>query len=494
MTGYRGDDRRRSTALVPEIDALRLGCSAFAICFVGVVGMAFVGTYQGPVSNELATAVAAVAATLLGCVAIACALLYRISRDQRAVHVSGIAVLVGAGTLVSATVSHHSAAWAAAAAIATITATWNFAALVTVPEVDTTTAWWKLVTPPFVAFALTFVVCGLLWQVSLTSARAIELVGWVVCLAWAGLRLGETPRHLQAWLGLFGLGVILAAAIDLPSTPASTLLSTIEITLIAALSLIGVMIEVRRAYAAQQRGLVTALADTAMATMRAQSIDETREERLHEARAALAGIGAAAVSIARYRDLLEPHQFDELSDGLVHEVSRLRTLIEDDAIESVDDAADGAVDVAAALTPVVACARAMGMQVRFDADPNVVAASSARVVAQVATELISNAERHAPGSVVEVAAISRGDEVWITVSDRGPGIDPQSCERIFERGVSTGGTGLGLYVVRSQLTPIGGRISAMPRYGGGAKFIVRLPAAASETPGSPSTDARSLIG
>ncbi len=52
-------------------------------------------------------------------------------------------------------------------------------------------------------------------------------------------------------------------------------------------------------------------------------------------------------------------------------------------------------------------------------------------------------------------------------------------ERIFEPDFTRkpGGTGLGLAVVRQTVLAHGGRVSARPRPGGGAEFIVQLPGA-----------------
>ncbi len=104
--------------------------------------------------------------------------------------------------------------------------------------------------------------------------------------------------------------------------------------------------------------------------------------------------------------------------------------------------------------------------------------TSANVIAQTVTSLLGNAKRHASGSRISIGGAHDDGEVVITVDDDGPGLAVADCERIFERGVSTNdGSGLGLYVARSQLAAIGGGISAEPRNGGGARFTIRLPGA-----------------
>ena len=83
------------------------------------------------------------------------------------------------------------------------------------------------------------------------------------------------------------------------------------------------------------------------------------------------------------------------------------------------------------------------------------------------THLLDNAVRYSPdGGTVTVAARPRGEAVEISVADEGVGIPLAEQERIFRkfyRGeggarAGTGGTGLGLFIVRGLVTAMGGRI------------------------------------
>ncbi|MBI4538595.1 MAG: HAMP domain-containing histidine kinase [Gemmatimonadetes bacterium] len=66
--------------------------------------------------------------------------------------------------------------------------------------------------------------------------------------------------------------------------------------------------------------------------------------------------------------------------------------------------------------------------------------------------------------------------VEVRVADRGPGLDPEIIDRIWEPGFTTKsrGTGLGLALVRQTIRAQGGDVSARNREGGGAEFIVHL--------------------
>ena len=77
--------------------------------------------------------------------------------------------------------------------------------------------------------------------------------------------------------------------------------------------------------------------------------------------------------------------------------------------------------------------------------------------------------------------------VEATVTDTGPGIAPESLDRIFERFYradahsaarsrgSSGGTGLGLAIARDLVRAQGGEVSAENAEGGGARFTLSVP-------------------
>lgn len=82
------------------------------------------------------------------------------------------------------------------------------------------------------------------------------------------------------------------------------------------------------------------------------------------------------------------------------------------------------------------------------------------------------------GGAIEVSVNADQDGgVEIVVADNGTGIPDELAERIFEPDFTRkrGGTGLGLAVVRQTVAAHGGRVSAHPRDGGGAEFVVWLP-------------------
>ena len=107
----------------------------------------------------------------------------------------------------------------------------------------------------------------------------------------------------------------------------------------------------------------------------------------------------------------------------------------------------------------------------------------ARLLRRVVRNLLENARRYGQGEIV-LSVRHEGDRAVMRVSDRGPGVPPELRERIFEPfyrlpGASErdGGVGLGLALVRSIAQRHAGTVHCEGREGGGAVFVVTLPAA-----------------
>jgi two-component system sensor histidine kinase HydH len=106
---------------------------------------------------------------------------------------------------------------------------------------------------------------------------------------------------------------------------------------------------------------------------------------------------------------------------------------------------------------------------------------------QVLINLVLNAVAATPqGGEVRISAGEDERQVWVTVDDTGPGVPVTLRDRIFEPFFTTKaqGSGLGLSIVHSIVTQHGGTLEVADAPGGGARFLVRLPKAAS-VPGPP---------
>ncbi len=103
---------------------------------------------------------------------------------------------------------------------------------------------------------------------------------------------------------------------------------------------------------------------------------------------------------------------------------------------------------------------------------------------QVVANLLTNARVHTPaGTPVRVSVGVNDGRALLEVADEGPGMDPATLARVFERffradpsrARAGGGTGLGLAIVAAIAEAHGGRAVADSRLGEGTTFVVELP-------------------
>ncbi|WP_407886337.1 sensor histidine kinase [Scytonema sp. NUACC26] len=101
------------------------------------------------------------------------------------------------------------------------------------------------------------------------------------------------------------------------------------------------------------------------------------------------------------------------------------------------------------------------------------------------TNLVANALHYTSnGGKIEIAGNLTGSYILVKVQDTGVGIAPENLEKIFERfwrsdssrSYHSGGSGLGLSIVRAIVQNHGGSIAVTSELGVGSCFTVRLPA------------------
>ena len=126
--------------------------------------------------------------------------------------------------------------------------------------------------------------------------------------------------------------------------------------------------------------------------------------------------------------------------------------------------------------------------VRPDAPEPIVCAGDSDRLRQVLANLTRNAIVHTPHDTpIELTARGAGDRVVVQVIDHGPGIAPETADRVFERFARVdasrsrdrGGSGLGLAIVRAIVAAHGGEVWISTTPGGGATVTVTLPVGSS---------------
>jgi two-component system phosphate regulon sensor histidine kinase PhoR len=107
-----------------------------------------------------------------------------------------------------------------------------------------------------------------------------------------------------------------------------------------------------------------------------------------------------------------------------------------------------------------------------------------RRLEQILINLVDNAVKFTPdGGRVTIAAASRPAVTEISVADTGPGIPPESQEKVFNRffrvdparSRAAGGTGLGLAIVKHLVRLHEGVVRLESKVGQGSRFIVEFP-------------------
>ncbi len=130
-------------------------------------------------------------------------------------------------------------------------------------------------------------------------------------------------------------------------------------------------------------------------------------------------------------------------------------------------------------------AGARGCELQISTGEELLVVGDPELLRSAFENILRNAIRYAAaGTRVDVDVARRGDEIRVTVADRGPGVPAGLLEQIFEPyfrvqggGGPADGTGLGLAIARRVFVAHGGSVRAVGREGGGLLVEVQLPAA-----------------
>jgi two-component system OmpR family sensor kinase len=180
----------------------------------------------------------------------------------------------------------------------------------------------------------------------------------------------------------------------------------------------------------------------------------------------------------------------EMAESALRSSRRMRRLVGDLLLLARADAGRevpaAPVDLSAAAREAAAeaAARSSDHPLSLDLPGAVTVNGVADDLHRLAGNLVENALLHTPpGTPVTVSVRRDGDLAVLEVADRGPGVPLELRERVFERfasgagdGARDRGSGLGLAIVRAVADAHGGRVELSDADGGGARFLVTLPA------------------
>jgi signal transduction histidine kinase len=209
----------------------------------------------------------------------------------------------------------------------------------------------------------------------------------------------------------------------------------------------------------------------------------------HELRTPLA-VMSTQLEVAR-RKTRDTAHWERVADEVLAEMKRMNLLV--DKLLQLARSGDAGLHhaptelrglAAAAVDRVAQVAAAHGVAVELAPGSTVQAELDADAVAIVIDNLIRNAIDHSPKGERVIVRVESGPQ--LLVEDRGPGVPADQRERIFQpfargaqqtdRAVGTG-VGLGLAICKRIVAGHHGSIAVEDRDGGGARFVVTLPAA-----------------
>jgi signal transduction histidine kinase len=242
-------------------------------------------------------------------------------------------------------------------------------------------------------------------------------------------------------------------------------------------------------------GVIVYLALTVKAIALSQRQSNFIDSVTHELKSPLASLKLYLQTLTRRS--VPPEQQADFHRFMLQDVERLDGLVDHllDAARTLHRPPSPTDDVTE-LRPLLESVRAAVTQrhavaedcVRLDCGPGLAVRGREADVEIVLRNLVDNAVKYSlPEPGVEVSAVAANGRVTVRVADNGPGIPLAQRHAVFGRFVrlgselerSTPGTGLGLFLVRSLVKQLRGKVSVKGRIGQrGSIFEVELPAAA----------------
>jgi PAS domain S-box-containing protein len=225
-----------------------------------------------------------------------------------------------------------------------------------------------------------------------------------------------------------------------------------------------------------------------------QRANETKDEFLglvsHELRTPITTIFGGARLLRSRGDRLDEKSRSEVLEDIERESDRLYRIVEDLLVLARIELGES-IELEPVLARRVAertiwsfSRRRPGRPIELQTDTKLAPVHASDVyLEQVLRNLITNADKYSPpGKRIDVWVRREGDELIVSVMDRGPGLPEEELDLIFERFYRSsgtahyaGGAGIGLTVCKRLMDAQNGRIWAEQRDGGGLSISVALP-------------------
>ncbi len=208
----------------------------------------------------------------------------------------------------------------------------------------------------------------------------------------------------------------------------------------------------------------------------------------HELKSPLTSIQGAAELLRDDLDAATPAMTDQdqrkFLDNIIADADRLAKISGRlrDFARAENPIAVGAAKLSAAIADLRTAFSPLEFRLSGDLDaPMRISAENATIIF---SNLADNAVRHG-GSTLDVSAMQQGNSLLVKVSDNGEGVSPNNRTQIFDSFFTTrrdsGGTGMGLAIVRAMLDAHGGAIRLLDSAQGTA-FELTIPIADAPKP------------
>jgi signal transduction histidine kinase len=205
----------------------------------------------------------------------------------------------------------------------------------------------------------------------------------------------------------------------------------------------------------------------------------------HELRSPLARLRIAAGLARKDATRAQQGEFDRIDreverlDAMIGQILRFSRLNEKSSLKMEE------IDLTTLLDEAIEDARIEGAAAHSDITINqagpVLVRGDRDSLRSAVENVLRNAVRFSPpDSVTEVGLKVQDGNVFVSVADSGPGVDPALLTRLFDpffRGDPSNGVGLGLAIAKRAMDFNGGAISAANTPAGGLQVVMRLPVA-----------------